>query len=105
MKVVSSGQGNQAIFALQGPMTSIGGDDVRLRTMDGVHYADGLVPYAVGEKVILRTSIREADMNNGDTATFSPSAVSSQAIGAKTTRSVRSVCTCSRTAWSISTRS
>jgi ATP-dependent exoDNAse (exonuclease V) alpha subunit len=49
-------------------MGKIGGDDVRLRTMDGVHYADGLVPYAVGEKVILRTSIREADMNNGDTA-------------------------------------
>jgi hypothetical protein len=50
-------------------MGKIGGDDVRLRTMDGVHYADGLVPYAVGEKVILRATVREAGMNNGDLGT------------------------------------
>jgi hypothetical protein len=39
-------------------MGKIGGDDVRLRTMDGVHYADGLVPFAVGERVILRARSR-----------------------------------------------
>jgi hypothetical protein len=44
-------------------------EDVRLPTMDGVHFDDGLVPYAVGEKIIMRASVREAGMDNGDLGT------------------------------------
>jgi hypothetical protein len=47
----------------------LAGDDVRLRTMDGVHFADGLVPFAIGERVIMRASVREAGVDNGDTGT------------------------------------
>ena len=47
----------------------LAGDDVRLRTMDGVHFEDGLVPFAIGERVIMRASVREAGVDNGDTGT------------------------------------
>jgi hypothetical protein len=47
----------------------LAGDNVRLRTMDGVHFEDGLVPFAIGERVIMRASVREAGVDNGDTGT------------------------------------
>jgi hypothetical protein len=67
-----------------------------------------LCRYLYSERCDAKSTKDSTSSSNGTvqpTSSFSPSAVSSQAIGAKTTRSVRSVCTCSRTAWSISTRS
>ncbi len=40
-------------------MGRLAGDDVRLETIDGN------VPYAVGDRVIVRETIREADLING----------------------------------------